>query len=244
MFGPYIPIVLFKIGFNTKGCSKRYNLMLETNQNIIMEIQQKWELILDEEIPYHIVERSFKQIHKMKEGSFTKYLQFKMLHKRIVTNKKLHTMGLSETNNCPYCGQTEETVEHAFIQCATVRNFWNEVERWLRQVIDGSIKISDIEKIMGTGYLENITDKTIIATKKVIYRNRQSGKTYRLAEVKSCLRNQMVLEEYHANIEGTEQLFLHTWENIYQFIWWENVLYFVYKMSNLTTQCDNVIFDT
>ena len=30
------------------------------------------------------------QVHQMKEGAFTKYLQFKILHKRIVTNKKLY----------------------------------------------------------------------------------------------------------------------------------------------------------
>ena len=155
----------------------------------------------------------------MKEGSFTKYLQFKMLHKRIVTNKRLYEMGLSETKICPYCGFIEETVEHAFLQCISVRNFWNEVEQWLRRTIDGGIKISDIDKIMGTGSLEDITDKTILATKNFIYRNRQKGKPYRLAEVKACLKSQMLVEEYHANITGNDQTFLSTWESIYQFIY-------------------------
>ena len=40
----------------------------------------------------------------MKEGSFTKYLQFKMLHRRIVTNKKLMDMGIAETSNDPIVG--------------------------------------------------------------------------------------------------------------------------------------------
>ena len=40
------------------------------------------------------------QLHQMKEGSFTKYLQFRILHKRIVTNKKLYKMGLSENRDC------------------------------------------------------------------------------------------------------------------------------------------------
>ena len=149
MFGPYIPILLLKTGFNMKGCSQTYNMMMNINQNLVIETQHKWELTLNEEIPYHIVERSFKQIQKMKEGSFTKYLQFKLLHNRIVTNKRLYAMGLSETSNCPYCGNIDETIEHAFLNCRVVTNFWKEVERWLRQVIEGGIKISDIEKIMG-----------------------------------------------------------------------------------------------
>ena len=83
-----------------------------------------------------------------------------------MTNKKLYSLGLSETSNCPYCGNIDETIEHAFLNCRVVTNFWKEVERWLRQVIEGGIKISDIEKIMGTGSLEDIIDKTILATKK------------------------------------------------------------------------------
>ena len=141
MCGPYIPILLFKIGFNAKGCSQTYNLLMNTNQNIVIETQHKWETTLNEEIPYFIVERSFKQIQKMKEGSFTKYIQFKLLHNRIVTNKKLQAMGLSDTSNCPYCGDIEETIEHAFLQCRTVKNFWKEIEHWLRQVLDSGIKI-------------------------------------------------------------------------------------------------------
>ena len=64
MFGPYIPILLLKTGFNMKGCSQTYNLILNTNQNLVIETQHKWELTLNEEIPYHIVEKSFKQIQK------------------------------------------------------------------------------------------------------------------------------------------------------------------------------------
>ena len=219
MFGPYLPLILYKIGFNLKGCAKTYNLMMNFNQNIVLEVQQKWERILNEEIPYCIIEKSFIQIQKMKEGSFTQYLQYKMLHKRIVTNKKLYEMGMAITSNCPYCGTENETVEHAFVTCHTVKIFWNEVENWLRTKVEGNIKISNIEMIMGTGTPECIKDKAILATKRVIYRNRQLGNAYSLAEVKSLLRSQMVLEEYQASVEGIDIDFLKTWEVIYRHIY-------------------------
>ena len=215
MSGPYLPLLLFKIGYNIKGCSRIYNVMMNFNQNSIIEIQEKWEEILNEEIPYRVIEKSFIQLHQMKEGSFTKYVQFKMLHRRIVTNKKLYKMGMSENSNCPYRGSVDETIEHAFILCETERNFWNEVEYWLRAEVEGNIKISNIEKIMGTGNLECIKDKTILATKKLIYRNRQTGKPYSLRELKSVLRSQMIIEEYQASLNGTDLDFLKTWEIIY-----------------------------
>ena len=215
MSGPYLPLLLFRIGHNMKGCARTYNMMMNFNQNIIIEIQGIWEEILNEEIPYYIIENSFMQLHQMKEGSFTKYLQFRILHKRIVTNKKLYKMGLSENSNCPYCGIADETIEHAFILCETVRKFWNDIEYWLRTEVEGDVKISNIEKIMGTGNLECIKDKTILAAKKIIYRNRQTGKQYSITELKSMLRSQMLTEEYQASIDGKDLGFLRTWEIIY-----------------------------
>ena len=121
MFGPYILQILLKIGYNIKGCANTYNYLMEFNQTLIIETQTRWGEILNEEIPFNVVEKSFKNLHKMKEGSFTKYLQFKMLHMRIVTNKKLMDMGIAEISNCPYCGESEETIEHAFIYCETAQ---------------------------------------------------------------------------------------------------------------------------
>ena len=103
--------------------------------------------------------------------------------------------------------------------CETVRIFWNEIEYWLRTEVEGNVKISNIEKIMGTGILECIKDKTILAAKKVIYRNRQTGKQYSLAEVKALLRSQMLTEEYQASIDGKDLEFLGTWEIIYRSIY-------------------------
>ena len=71
---------------------------------------------------------------------------------------------------------------------------------------------------MGTGILESAIDKTIIAAKKIIYRNRQQGRPYRLSELKACLKGQMVIEEYQSHIDGDDRKFIKTWESLYQFI--------------------------
>ena len=73
---------------------------------------------------------------------------------------------------------------------------------------------------MGTGNLDDIVDKTLIATKRVIYRNRQQGKPNSLREVKALLRTQMLFEEYQSSVEGTDVTFLKTWETIYRIIYW------------------------
>ena len=64
----------------------------------------------------------------------------------------------------------------------------------------------------------DIVEKTIIATKRVIYRHRQKGTQYTLREVKTILRSQLTVEEYQSGIEGNDHLFLKTWGTIYNFI--------------------------
>ena len=86
-----------------------------------------------------------------------------------------------------------------------------EIEHWLRRHVDRQIKISNLEKIMGMKITNDIVDKTIIAAKRVIYRNRQYGEAYSLREVKSLLKSQMILEEYHSYVEGNDVHFLETW---------------------------------
>ena len=52
----------------------------------------------------------------------------------------------------------------------------------------------------------------------VIYRNRQKGKNYHIEEVKSLLRQQMLLEEYDASVRGRQNEFLDIWERAYALI--------------------------
>ena len=202
VLGPYLPHILFKIGYNQKGCSKTYNILMEFNYNIITEVQNKWETVLNEYIPYKKIEEAFRSIHNMEEGYFHKYVQYKMIHHRIVTNKTLYKMKIKECQFCPHCKNIEETIEHAFIECKMAKKIWTNVEKWLQQYIERNIKISDIDKIFGMNMQRNFIDKTILATKMVIYRNRQKEKSYHIEEVKTLLRQQMLIEEYDASVKG------------------------------------------
>ena len=55
------------------------------------------------------------------------------------------------------------------------------------------IIISDADKIFRQGLHDNIVDKSIIATKRVKYRNRQNGKHYNIREVKNVSNAQRLV---------------------------------------------------
>ena len=64
-----------------------------------MDVKTKWEMALNEEIPYDTEEHASKEISKIESGAYQKYFQFKLLHSRIITNEKLHNMGISDNQN-------------------------------------------------------------------------------------------------------------------------------------------------
>ena len=97
--GPHLPRIFFETGITQKGCSGTYKKLMDWDYNIIQDVKQKWEEVLNDDIPYLIVENAFKYVTKMKESAYYKYLQFKMLHSRTITNEKLY-MKISESNIC------------------------------------------------------------------------------------------------------------------------------------------------
>ena len=134
-YRPYIPYKLFKMGYNKKGCAKIYRILMDFNHNIGAEIQKNWEDILYEDLTIQRIERSFRNLHNMEEGSYIKYIQFKMLHRRIVTYKRLCDMGIKEKSSSHYCPEAKETLEHAFIYCNAAKDIWKEVENWLKHML-------------------------------------------------------------------------------------------------------------
>ena len=132
--------------------------------------------MLNEEIPYNAVEKGFIAIPNMTEGSYYKYFQFRLLHSRIVTNKKLYNMKISDTDICPICFGTEETIKHAFLDCQFTVNLWNQIEEWWKSITNKHIKFNELEKIL--------IDKVILSTKLVIFNNRKVGKRHDISEVK------------------------------------------------------------
>ena len=213
--GPHLPRVLFEIGIVGKGCNRSYNKLMDYNQNILIQVKNKWEETLNEEIKIDTVEKSFNQIPKFEEGAYFKYFQFKLLHNRTVTNVKLHKMKLADNTTCKICQSEPETIKHTFLDCPMVVTLWKHIERWLQNNVEAGIKLDDIDKIFGRNVSETIINKTILCAKIVIYNNRKTGKIHHINEVKRSLYYHLRCVEYHAVLNQREKDFYKIWGRVY-----------------------------
>ena len=111
------------------------------DSNIIKEnVKEKWESVLNEDILYGTIEKTFKVLPKWGEGAYVKYFHFKLLHNRTITNKRLFNMQLSDTSQC---SNDMESIKHAFLECKYVTNLWKQVQNWLKRNISTTCKPSD-----------------------------------------------------------------------------------------------------
>ena len=56
---------------------------------------------------------------------YTRYFQYKVLNNVLYLNEKLFFFGISETSQCSFCNQNNETIEHLFCHCFVTKALWN-----------------------------------------------------------------------------------------------------------------------
>ena len=67
------------------------------------------------------------QLKEVKLADF----QYKINNKILVTNSFLFKIKKINNNGCSYCYEHSETIEHLFLNCTKVKDFWNSLQDWL-----------------------------------------------------------------------------------------------------------------
>ena len=114
-----------------------------------------------------------------------------VLHSRVMTNKFLFQMGMKDSDICPRCRHFSEDIFHALFECTIVSNSWRNVESWLQTCLGVPIRIPNVDQICGQKTKYHIINKTIMATKHIIYQKRQEGKNFSSTPIKRLLYRQM-----------------------------------------------------
>ena len=145
---PRVPFILHIIEVGSKGNKNTYFGSSSLNDNVIVELRDKWCKTMNDEIRLHTISKAFKIAKTNSPSVYQHFIQYKLLHRRVVNNKLLYKMGISETPNCLFCHNIE-TIEHIYIECENVTELWNNTEKWVRRLYSPHFKISDTEKVFG-----------------------------------------------------------------------------------------------
>ena len=75
--------------------------------------------------------------------------KYKLLKRCIATNAFLCQIGMLSLPACPYCEETDESLEHLFVSCHYPREFWAEVIKWFSDFNIDINQLSDKNIMLG-----------------------------------------------------------------------------------------------
>ena len=137
---PLIPTYLKIYVKSKKGCKDFYD-MLNNNQEKPSAIN-KWQYV------YNVSEESWKDIFmspfKYKYSSDRQWFQVRINHRILPTKKYLHIIKVSDSPQCSYCTDQDETVSHLLWSCPVTQSFLQKIQCWF---IRNNINIPFIEEL-------------------------------------------------------------------------------------------------
>ena len=147
----------------------------------------------------------------------TRHFQYKVLNNVLYMNEKLFFLGISETSQCSFCSQNNETIEHLFCHCFVAKELWND----LNPFFENHLSLCDLTpQTAFFGFTEKDLDDTILQNhlllvfKIYLYKSRSYGfvclKSL-LLEIKKINHLEKTIAEANANNHKSDLL---TWNKI------------------------------
>ena len=100
--------------------------------------------------------------------------QYRLLHKRIPTNRELYRWKIKATPNCAQCGELD-SIKHALFDCRNSAELWNEYAIYLAKRFPGVIfKVEFVEVIFNCVHpnYAHVSNLMCLIMKQLIYRGK------------------------------------------------------------------------
>ena len=194
----------------TKNIRKAWNMR---NRDIIPTGQEKWSQEIDN--PHTIDWPKIYTLAKLcKVNARIIFFQFQIIHRSLITNRKLFQFGIKDSDNCNVC-DTTETISHLLLECPSVRAIWTELQQWLERSLNTTIYISATDILLGNPRNDPVTTCILLITKHEIYKQKWNRTRLTIPKLKIIIKQHMDLECYLGKIRGNPEKTMGKWASIY-----------------------------
>lgn len=203
-------ITLKKTSKGTKTIRKHL-----TNKYSYNTFQNKW----DNE---NITNVDWKKVNIIINKSLTcyrlKWLQIRIVHKIITTNKSVSKFKENQSPMCTFCEMENEDITHLFYGCTKVKTFWKSLQDEIKDKcnISGNFLENKAIVLLGTSpnfYSNRVLDTVIVMAKMYIYsRKVNSTKNLHIPHFIKLIQNRYKMEKYNATCTNTTNIFNEEWK--------------------------------
>ena len=168
-----------------------FTTSLETkNATTNQRLKYKWE----NEIEAFIIGSSTKLILATKSSYFL-YLHYRIITRILPTNKLLHIMKVSQTDQCSFCNDAVETLTHLLWFCPKTQIFITEILSHLKNDYNTVVEVNAITWFFLSN-VPSISALIITLGKYIIHTARLNGTLPSLQAMINVLKSE-ALKEYH-----------------------------------------------
>jgi len=158
-------------------------------------------------LPYLIVREPYLQT-----------LQYKIIHRTFNCNYMLYKWKIVDTPSCDNC-QLIDTVEHYFFECVEIRQFWQNVSRWIKCTQDIKYEFTVCEILLGIPQTHDPFFKNmnfiILMGKWFISHKKHQKEHVTLFEFLLHVKNKLEVYNYVYGMIGRSEEFENTYALIY-----------------------------
>ena len=191
------------------SASAAYETLVQ-DDHILNEKLEKWQKDIGINIPYKEFAKGFVDINITTNITKLRSFQYRLLHRSLVTNIKLHKWKIINSELCSFCQREPETLLHMLIYCKHVQELWIKMEQFMLEFSNDPINFNvDTviwNRIIHTpiGHVKNLI---CLVTKQFIYKQRCLKKKLNWQECAQYVRTIERNEKYYA--VKNDNLFKH-----------------------------------
>ena len=179
----------------TKGSRVYYDIMIEKIEILDIKPFVNWEYKLRTAIDWHKVLRKTAKIKEIK----LKWFQLRICFRILVTNKVLKNMGIADNDECVFCKNEKDAIDHYLWDCTHVQAFWTDLEKTMKDrcLICARMSLSKELILFGTdetNKMDDIFECILLLAKFFVYKCRYNN-------IKPTVQVFLVELQYKYNIE-------------------------------------------
>ena len=196
---------------STKKGAKRYYDILITDE-WKPTCCKKWDTKLDTENDWKTI---FWKTSKISDINL-KWFQTKILHRCLGNNVLLKQMKIIDSDQCIFCQDGTDTIEHMFWECNEIHAFWNQLMDILNRKCINTVNVNVTKSLVLLGHdpnihLDNVSYFILIFAKKYIYQCKLKEVKPILKVFLSKLKYRHKIEKYNARMKFSQNKFDIDW---------------------------------
>ena len=161
--------------------------------------------------------RCFVNLYKITNVVKLRDFQYRLLHKRVPSNKELQRWGIKSSKLCAKCGETED-IRHLLYECEHIQNIWANWSEYIRSRFDACVEVN-FETVILNNFVTN--PKNVIyllgfLLKQLIYRQKCAGRPMTFIIFKSEVKLCEQIELYNARKGNKVPFHEAKWGNLNQ----------------------------